>query len=90
MPNQCNMCKNEEESVGYLLLHCPKDSILWLIDFSVFWSSLGDAVHCKRKSIGMDFFGKRRKRYWKASLCLFCTLWKEKNRRSLEDSEQSN
>ena len=36
MPNRCYMCKNEEESIDHLLLHCPKVSILWQPVFSLF------------------------------------------------------
>ena len=34
------------------------------------------------------FVGKKRKKAWKATpLCLFWTLWKERNQRAFEDSE---
>ena len=36
MPNRCYMCKIEEETGDYILLHCPKARMLWQLIFSLF------------------------------------------------------
>ena len=49
---------------------------------------MGDAIlnqGCPHQLVGA---GKKRKKAWKAApLCLFWTLWKERNRRAFEDFE---
>ena len=49
---------------------------------------MGDAVlnqGCPHQLVGA---GKKRKKAWKAApLCLFWTLWKERNRRAFKDSK---
>jgi hypothetical protein len=50
--NRCGMCKNEEESIDHLLLHCKNAQFLWNAFFSRFglaWvmpRGVVDLLHC--------------------------------------------
>ena len=90
LPKKYYLCKGEEESTNHILLHCLKVSMLWhliLAIFDVQWVmpfSIKDALISWRGA----FVGKKRKKARKtAPLCLFWTLWKERNQRAFEDSE---
>ena len=90
LPKKYYLCKGEEESTNHILLHCLKVSMLWhliLAIFDVQWVmpfSIKDALISWRGA----FVGKKRKKARKtAPLCLFWTLWKERNQRAFKDSE---
>ena len=93
LPKNYYICKGEEESTNHILLHCLKVSMLWhliLAIFDVQWVmpfSIKDALISWRGA----FVGKNRKKARKtAPLCLFWTLWKERNQRAFEDSEPTD
>ena len=90
LPNRCYLCKGEDELANHILLHCPKVTLLWhliLALFNVQWVmpiSVKDVLLSWQGS----FVGKKRKKAWRATpLCLFWTLWKERNWRAYEDLE---
>ncbi|KAJ9702452.1 hypothetical protein PVL29_004269 [Vitis rotundifolia] len=83
LPNRCFLCGCEEESVNHILIHCTVVRALWDIVFGlvdvkwVFPESVKEVLASWRGS----FVGKKRKKIWDAiPLCIFWTVWKERNR----------
>ncbi|RVX07840.1 hypothetical protein CK203_021995 [Vitis vinifera] len=82
-PNRCFLCGCEEESVNHILLHCIVVRALWDIVFAlvgvqwVFPELVKEALFSWRG----PFVGKKRKKIWNSiPLCIFWTVWKERNR----------
>ncbi|RVW39006.1 putative ribonuclease H protein [Vitis vinifera] len=83
LANRCFLCLSEEETVDHLLLHCIKTRVLWNLLFSLFGISWTLSCSVKSTLLGWTggFVGKRRKKAWQmAPLCIFWTVWKERNR----------
>ena len=93
MPNRCYMSKEKEETSVYILLHCPKACILWQLIFSLFgvqWV-MHSSVRGLLLSWGDFLVGRKRKKAWKVTpLCLFWSIWRERNRRAFENCECSD
>ena len=74
MVNRCSLCKENEESVDHILIHCSKTRELWtllLSFFGVVWvfpaSIRNLLLEWKIKGLG-----KKRRAVWRlASFCLF-------------------
>jgi hypothetical protein len=84
------MCKRDWESINHLLLHCDGTSALWSALFNRFgllWVMPRRVIDlcacwwtCERMSVVL----------WKmVPICLFWTIWREKNNRNFEDLERS-
>ena len=82
LANRCSLCCAEEETINHILVHCSKAKVLWDLVLSLFgvnWvlpftvrdTLLGWCASFKDK--------KHRKVWWVAPLCLFLTVWKERN-----------
>ena len=83
LANRCFLCLSEEETVDHLLLHCVKTRVLWNLLFSLFGISWTLSGTVKTTLLGWNggFVGKRRKKAWQmAPLCIFWSVWKERNR----------
>ena len=78
MLNRCYMCKGEEKTSDHSLLHCLKARILWQPIFALF--GVEWVMH---SLVGK----KKRKRLGGCSFMLFWTIWRERNRRALENCE---
>ena len=82
MANRCFLCLSEVETVDHLLLHCVKTRALWNLLFSLFgvaWVLFGSV---KETLLGWHgaFVGKTRKNVWQMTpLCIFWSVWKERN-----------
>ena len=83
LPNCCFLCGCEEENVNHILLDCTVVRTLWDITFALFgvqWvfpEKVKEALFCWWG----PFVGKKRKKIWKSiPLCIFWTVWKERNR----------
>ena len=83
LPNRCYLCGCEEENVNHILLHCIVVRVLWEIVLALFgaqWVFLEivkEVLFCWRG----PFVGKKRKKIWNSiPLCIFWTVWKERNR----------
>ena len=79
------MCKKEEESINHILLHYDSARMLWQLVFSVF--GIEWVIHSSPRlmllSWNVSYIGKRRKRAWMmVPLCLFWTIWWERNWRA--------
>ena len=77
----------EEELADDILLRCGKNQVIrclvfFLFEVSCFLISLvRDLLSCRRRA----FVGKKRKKIWQVvPLCLFLTIWKERNWRTFD------
>ena len=81
--NHCFLCGCEEENVNHILLHCIVVRVLWEIVLALFgvqWVFL-ESVKEMLFSWRGPFVGKKRKKIWNSiPLCIFWTVWKERNR----------
>jgi hypothetical protein len=89
--NRCFMCKKDGESVDHLLLHCEVAHALWCNIFSqlglswVMPSSVLDLCVCWCSSSRT-----RSAVVWKmVPICIFWSIWRERNNRCFEDLECS-
>ena len=91
--NRCSLCKENEESVDHILIHCGKTRELWrmlLSSFGVVWvfptSVKNLLLEWKVKGLG-----KKRKAVWRLTpICLFWCIWGERNWRMLQEEEMSD
>ena len=76
------MCCAEEETINHILVYCPKARVLWDLVFSLFgvhWV-LSFTVRDTVSGWSASFVDKKRGKTWRAApLCLFWTVWKERN-----------
>ena len=83
LPNRCFLCGCEEETVNHIILHCIVVRVLWeiaLVLFGIQWV-FPETVKEVLSSWRGPFVGKKKKKIWKSiSLCIFWTVWKERNR----------
>ncbi|GFS36279.1 hypothetical protein Acr_00g0045080 [Actinidia rufa] len=88
----CFMCKRNAKTTDHLLIHCVAANELWNLVLSIFgiqWvmpRSVRDLFACwSQKSVR----GHRRRAWRAALLCLFWSIWRERNLRAFEDIENS-
>ncbi|RVW15177.1 LINE-1 reverse transcriptase-like [Vitis vinifera] len=82
-PNRCFLCGCEEENVNHILLHCTVVRALWEIGLALFGANwvFPEKVKDMLVSWRGPFVGRKRKRIWTSiPLCIFWTVWKERNR----------
>ena len=92
LANRCSLYYAYEKSVDHTLLHCGKARLLWELLFSLFKVCLVIQAFIRETFLRWQgsFIGRKRKKVWRAtSLCLFWTIWKERNKRSFENMELS-
>ena len=83
LPNCCFLCGCEEETVNHLLIHCIVVRVLWdiVLGLSGVQWVFPETVKEVLTSWRGPFVGKKRKKIWKSiPLCIFWTVWKERNR----------
>ena len=88
LANRCFMCLEKEETIDHLFLHCSKTRVLWDLLFALFGVSwvLPSSVRETLLSWHGSFVGKKHKRVWRvASLYIFWTIWKTRNRLVFKD-----
>ncbi|RVW30775.1 hypothetical protein CK203_077176 [Vitis vinifera] len=91
--NRCSLCKENEESVDHILIHCGKTRELWrmlLSSFGVVW-----VFPASVKNLLLEWkvkgLRKKRKAVWRLTpICLFWCIWGERNRRMLQEEEMSD
>ena len=90
LPNRCYLRGCAAESINLILLHCSVVSLLWDIIFAivgahwVFPKTVKEAIISWKDS----FVGKKRKKVWNAVLiCIFWTVWKERNHIAFKDGK---
>ena len=73
LANKCFLC-GEEETVGHLLVHCPKARVLWDLLLAIVGVNWVFLLSIKETllSWGGTFVGKKHKKAWMAApLCIF-------------------
>ena len=87
MANRYFLYLKEEELADDILLRCGKNQVIWCLVFFLFEVScfllplVRDLLSCRRGA----FVGKKRKKIWQVvPLCLFLTIWKERNCRTFD------
>jgi hypothetical protein len=85
----CCMCKNAEETVDHLLLHCWFARQLWSFVFQCVGIDWVIPLHVSELLFGWwNWFGKRSSRVWNLiPSCLMWTIWRERNNRTFENLE---
>ncbi|KAJ9709030.1 hypothetical protein PVL29_000829 [Vitis rotundifolia] len=83
LANCCFLCGCTEENVNHILVHCTVARTLWDIVLAlvgVHWA-FPEKVKEVLWSWRGSFVGRKRKRIWNSiPLCIFWTVWKERNR----------
>ena len=79
----CSLCCAEEEMIDHILVHCSKARVLWDFVFSLF--GVNWVLPFTVRDTLLDWFAsfkdKKHRKVWRAApLCLFWTVWKERNR----------
>ena len=88
LANRCFLCEEEEETIDHFLIHCPTARMLWDLFLAVGGFSWVFPLSIRQTLLPWQGIkvGKKRKKIWMAShLCLFWTLWREKNMATFED-----
>ena len=90
--NMCFLCE-EEETIDHLLIHCSRAKMLWNLFLAIMdynWVFFPLTAHQSLLAWQSASVGKKRKRVWLAApLCLFWTLWNERNRAAFENETPS-
>ena len=92
LENKCFLCLSEVETVDHLLLHCVKTRVLWNLLFSLFGVAWILSYSVKETLLGWHgaFLGKARKKAWQmVPLCIFWSVWKERNLLAFGNDELS-
>ena len=82
MVNRCSICKDSDESVDHILIHCGKTKEFWTLllkSFRLVWvfpASVRNLL-LEWKIKGQE---KKMRAIWRLSLiCLFYCIWGERN-----------
>ena len=89
--NRCFLCE-EEETIDHLLIHCSRAKMLWNLFLAIMDYNWVFPLTVRQSLLAWqsDSVGKKRKRVWLATpLCLFWTLWNERNRATFENETPS-
>ena len=84
------LCCSEEELIDHILIHCTMARVLWELLFAIFGVTWVLPLSIRETFIGWhgSFVGKKRKKAWMiAPLCLFWTVWKERNKIVFDNEE---
>ena len=90
--NRCFLCLSKVEMIDHLLLHSAKTQVLWNHLFSLFGVSWILSCSIKETLLGWhgSFVGKARKKASQVPpLCIFWTMWKERNLIAFDNEELS-
>ena len=82
LANRCFLCEENEEDINHLLLHCKKAKMLWDLLLSICGASwvFPKSVIQMLLSWQGATVGKKRKKIWMAApICLFWTVWHNRN-----------
>ena len=88
MVNRCNLCKVNEKLVDHILIHCDKTKVSCV---NGLWLEMGILVSVRNLLLEWKFKGLDKKRsivLRMALICLFWWIWKEHDRRTLDDLDQ--
>ena len=92
LANRCFLCEEKEETIDHLLIHCSRAKMLWDLVLAITdtkWVFPRTVCQCLLAWQSASV-GKKRKKVWMAApLCLFWTLWLERNRVVFENEAPS-
>ena len=92
LANRCFLCEEKEETIDHLLIHCSRAKMLWDLVLAITdtnWVFPRTVCQCLLTWQSASV-GKKRKKVWMAApLCLFWTLWLERNRVVFENEAPS-
>ena len=83
LTNICCLCEEDEETIDHLLIHCKTARMIWVLFLMIVGTTWVFPHSVKHTLLAWQraHVGKKRKKIWMASpLCLFWTLWRERNR----------
>ena len=90
--NRCFLCEEKEETIDHLLIHCSKAKMLWDLLLAITDTNWVFPHTVRQYLLAWQraCVGKKRKRVWMAApLCIFWTLWLERNRVVFENEAPS-
>ena len=93
LANRCFLCEEDEEDINHLLLHCKKAKMLWDLLLTIVGTSwvFPNSVIQMLLSWQVATAGKKRKNIWMAApVCLFWTVWHNRNLLVFEDKATSD
>ena len=92
LANHCFLYE-EDEDINHLLLHCKKARMLWDLFLSIVGTSwvFPDSIIQTLLTWQVALVGKKRKNIWIAApLCLFRTVWQNRNMLVFENRSLAN
>ena len=90
--NRCFLCQEEEKTIDHLLIHCSRAKMLWNLFLTIMNYNWVFLLTVRQSLLAWQSVsvGQKRKRVWLAApLCLFWTLWNERNRAVFENETPS-
>ena len=88
--NRCFLCCAEEESINHIIIHCSRARVLWELVFVLFGVTWVLPYSARDTLLGWhgSFVGKKHRKAWRATpLCLFWSVWKERNMIAFENED---
>ena len=82
LANICFLCKEKEETIDHLLLHCSKSRLLWDLLLAIVGVNWVFPLIVREALLSWNgsFVGKKHKKAWMvAPLMIFWTIWRERN-----------
>ena len=92
LANWCFLGEHDEETIDHLLIHCSRAKMLWDLLLSIVDSNWVFPLTVRQSLLAWQGakVGRKHKRVWmEAPLCLFWTLWKERNKATFENKTPS-
>ena len=93
LANRCFLCEDDEEDINHLLIHYKKARMLWdllLLIVGTSWVVPASVIQMLLSLQGAPV-GKKRKNIWIAApICLFWTVWPNRNMLVLENRVTSD
>ena len=90
MANMCNLCKESEKLADHILIHCDETIMPWtvlLTFFGLVWVFL-DSMRNLLLEWKVKGLRKKKRPVWRLALiCLFWSIWGERNRRTFQEEE---
>ena len=88
MVNRCSLCKDNEESMDHILIHCGKTKELWtllLSSFGMVWVFPASVRNLLMEWKVQGLEKKRRVVWWLTPICSFWCIWEKQNRTFQEE-----
>ena len=93
LANRCFLCEEDEEDINHLLIHCKKARMLWDLLLSIVGTRWVFPANIIQLLLSWQEapVGKKRKNIWIAApICLFWTVWQNRNMLVFENTVTSD